>query len=168
MNHDEMVVDPLDQAIYDTVHRYTNPNTGKKGAVGLAPVVDMPASTLQNKANPFEQFAHLTVREARKVMLAAGDNRILHQLAADVGEACVPLPTLKFAADMDLLDSWAEWQQDVAKTIEAVRDALADQKITQAEVASVRLELIKDFEKGLAMLDVLKGMAEPDDVTVVG
>lgn len=167
-NHDELVVDQLDQAIYDTVHNYVNPHTGKKGAIGLAPVVDMQASTLQNKANPGEHFAHLTVREARKVMLATGDNRILHRLAADVGEACVPLPTLQFAADMDLLDSWAEWQQDVARTVEAVRDALADKKVTRDEVDRVRLELIRDFEKGLAMCDVLKGMAEPDDVMSVG
>ena len=161
--NDDLLVDPLDRAIYETVHGYVNPKTGKKGALGLAPVVDMPASTLQNKANPTEQFAHFTVREARKIMLAANDHRILHQLAADVGEACVPLPTLNFAADMDLLDSWAEWQQDVAKTIEAGKDALADREITQDEIALIRMELIRDFEKGLAMLDVLRGMAEPED-----
>ncbi len=160
--NDDLLVDPLDRSIYETVHGYVNPKTGKRGVLGLAPVVDMPASTLQNKANPSEQFAHLTVREARKVMLATDDHRILYQLAADLGEACVPLPTLEFAADMDLLDSWAEWQADVAKTIEAVRDALADKKVTLDEVARVRMELIADFEKGLSMLDVLKGMAEPE------
>ncbi len=162
-----MVVDPLDQAVYDTVHDYTNPRTHKKGAIGLAPVVDMSASTLQNKANPSEQFAHMTLREARKVMLAANDHRILHQLAADLGEACVPLPTMSFPADMDLLNAWAEWQKEVAETIEAVRSSLDDKRIRLDEVSKVRRELIEDFEKGLAMLDVLKGMAEPDDDIVV-
>ena len=162
-----MVVDPLDQAVYDTVHDYTNPRTHKKGAIGLAPVVDMSASTLQNKANPSEQFAHMTLHEARKVMLAANDHRILHQLAADLGEACVPLPTMSFPADMDLLNAWAEWQKEVAETIEAVRSSLDDKRIRLDEVSKVRRELIEDFEKGLAMLDVLKGMAEPDDDIVV-
>ena len=162
MSEFDLIVDPLDVAIYETVHEYVNPKTGKKGAVGLAPVVDMHASTLQNKSNPTEQFAHMTVREARKVMHATGNNRILHQLAADLGEACVPLPTIEFAADMDLLEAWAEWQNDVAKTITALRDAIADKKVTMDEVGKVRIELIKDFEKGLSIVDVLKGMAEPE------
>lgn len=161
MTMDE-VLDPLDVAIYDTVHGYVHPKSGRRGAVGLAPVVGMPPSTLSNKANPREEFVHLTVRELRAVMLATGDHRALHQLAADVGEACVVLPTIEFPADMDLLDAWAAWQGEVAQTVRRIRTALIDGKITADEVLDVRMELIEDFERGLALLDVLKGMQEPE------
>lgn len=158
------VFDPLDIAIYETVHEFRDPKTGKRGALGLAPVIGMQSSTLSNKANPTQEFAHLTVREARSVMLASGDHRILHQLAADLGEACVPLPTLPFPADMDLLKAWAEWQRDVAETVQALRDALESHggKIVASDIANVRRELIEDFEQGLALCDVLKGMQEPE------
>jgi hypothetical protein len=155
------VLDPLELAVYGTVHDYVHPVTGKKGVVGLAPVIGMSPSTLQNKANPAERFAHLALLEARSIMLAAGDHRILHQLAADLGEACVPLPTNAFPADSDLIVAWAEWQGEVAQTVTALRDVVEARTITQAEVARVRQELIEDYERSLAMLDVLKGMAEP-------
>lgn len=161
--HDPDTFDPLDLAIYATVHGYTNPRSGKKGAVGLAPVVGMPVSTLQNKANPAETFARLTVTEARSLMLVTGDHRIGHQLMADVGEACIPLPTFEFASDLALLETWAEWQAEIGETALALKDALEDGRVTQAEVARVRRELTEDFVKGLGMLDVLSGMAEPEE-----
>jgi len=162
MTFDDNTFDALDIAIYETVHGYINPRTGKRGAAGLAPVVGMPASTLQNKANPAETFANLSMKEARSLMLATGDHRIGHQLMADIGEVCVPVPVHEFPADMDLLEAWAVWQAEIGETVLALKDALEDGRVTRAEVARVRNELAEDFAKGLAMLDVLGGMAEPE------
>lgn len=159
---DEMVVDALDDAAYQTVHDYVNPRTHRKGAVGLAPALNMPASTVQHKANPSETFTAFYLKEARSIMLATGDNRILYQLAADVGEACVPLPKRAYPADMDLLESWAAWQGEVAGTVTAIRNALIDGRITADEVRRVRAELIEDYSRGLGMVDVLAGMCEPE------
>lgn len=160
--NDDLLVDPLDRAIYETVHGYVNPKTGKKGALGLAPVVDMPASTLQNKANPSEQFAHFTVREARKIMLAAGNNAILYQLGVDVGEACYPLPSLEAVGDADVLEALTAWQAEVGETAQKVRDIYSDRRVRMHEVEELRRELIQDFERGLALIDVIKGQAEPE------
>lgn len=159
-------LDPLDRAIYETVSEYRHPVSGKRGGVALAPVMGMNQGTLLNKANPNSEYAHLSVKEARQMMLASGDHRILHVLAHEMGEACVPLPTLEFPADADLLEAWAEWQAEVARTVQAMRNTLADGKVTKGEVRAVRNSLVQDLEKGLAMLDVLDGMAEPETTVV--
>jgi len=159
-------VDLLERAVYDTAHGFVNAATGRRGVVGLADVIGVRATTLQNKVNPREEFSHVTLNEARSMMLATGDHSILHRLADDVGEACVPLPSFEFAADADLLDAWADWQADIGETAATAKAALADKRVTLAEVEAIRRELIEDFEKGLAMLDVFKGMAELDDTVV--
>lgn len=164
--NNEYDLDPIDRAIYETVSEYRSPVNGARGGKALAAVMGMPTSTLLNKANPNSDYAHLTLKEARQVMLASGDHRILHTLAHEVGEACVPLPMLEFPADSDLLDSWATWQGEVAQTVQKVKDALKNKVVTMDEVKGVRKELIEDLEKGLAMLNVLEGMAEPDNKVV--
>ena len=155
-------IDPLDQAVYDTVHEYRDEKSGRQGALVLAKVLGMKPSTLANKANHNEDFAHLNIQEVRSVMLATGDARILKALALDMGYACVPLPHIDAPADMDVLDKWADWSKEFGETAAAIKAALEDGKITVSEVATVRRELIEDFETGLALLDVLKGMAEPE------
>jgi hypothetical protein len=150
-------------AAYETVHEYRNTKTGKRGPGALAPLVGMAPSTLSNKCNPNEIYANLTLKEARQVVLASGDARIVKQFAADTGFAVWPIPVIEHPADMDLLNAWSEWQKEVAETIESVTAALADGEITSDEVQKVHSELSEDLAKGLEMLDVLKGMMEPDD-----
>ena len=159
-------IDQLDQAVYDTVHDYVDPRSGRKGCVALAELLGMKPSTLANKSNRSDEFAHLNIREARSVMLATGDVRILDALANSMGYACVPLPTIDAAADMDLLDAWAKWSAEFGETAETIKQALEDGRIEQHEIEAVRRELIEDFEKGLAIIDVLKGMAEPESKVV--
>ena len=156
-------IDPIDKAVHETVHEFRHMGSGKKGVPALAPVLGMPPSTLQNKSNPNEEYANLTLKEARAVMLATGDHRIVRVLANEVGEACVTLPSIDFAADMDVLDAWGNWQTEIAETVQRIQFALSDGKIDAREVEDVRRELVEDFEKGLALLDVLKGMMEPED-----
>ena len=164
-NHmkDDLVIDPLDSAVHKTVHGYKNPHNGKKGAVGLASVIGMRSSTVQNKANPSEEYSEFGLKEVRKVMMATHDFSILKQLSAECGFAAVPLPHIDAPADTDLLEVWANWSEEFGETAASIKHALEDQKITMAEVENVRRELIEDFEKGLAIIDVLKGMAEPED-----
>ena len=156
-------IDPLDQAIYDTVHDYRDLHAGGRGAAALARAIGMAGSTLQNKADRKQEFAHLSLQEARSIMLVSGDTRILSTLAEQLGYAAVPLPQIEAPADTDLLQVWADWSNEFGETAAAIKAALEDNKITQAEVAKVKRELIEDFETGLAIIDVLKGMAEPED-----
>jgi len=160
-------IDPLDQAVYDTVHDFVDERSGRKGCVALAETIGMRSSTLANKASRKEEHAHLNLHEARSVMLATGDVRILEALANSLGYACVPLPTIAATADMDLLDAWAKWSAEFGETAATIKQALEDGRIEHHEIAEVRRELIEDFEKGLAIIDVLKGMAEPETDKVI-
>jgi len=155
-------IDVLDQVIYDTIHNYRDANTGKKGPFALAKVVNMSGATLQNKANRNEEYANLNVKEARSVMLGTKDFSILHALAAELSFAAVPLPVADFPADMDLMVAITEWTTDYGETAAAIRDALNDKKITRKELEVIRKELVQDFEKGIKILDVMEGMAEPE------
>ena len=161
-NNYEYGIDPLDKAAYDTIHDYRNPKTGKRGAGGLAPAIGMAPSTLSNKVNPHEEFANLTIKEARQVVLASGDARIVKQFAHETGFTVWPVPTIEHPADMDLLKAWAAWQDEVAQTIESITEALKDGTIDSGEVQDVHRELSEDLAKGLELLDVLKGMVEKD------
>ena len=154
--------DPIDTAVYATVHNFKD-SRGRKGVPAIANMLGLRKGTVQNKANPREEFAHFTVKEARALMLATGDHQILYAMARDVGEACVPLPSFAFGSDMDMLNAWAEWQADLGETAKVIDGALKDGKITQQELKEVHDEIVEDFEKALAMLDVLKSMAEPEE-----
>lgn len=162
MSFDESLIDPLDMAIYQTVHEYKNSHTGKKGALGLSAAVGMAAPTLQNKANPMHDLQQLSLKEARTVMLATGDHRMLHQLAHDLGEACVPTPTLDVVGDSDVLEALTIWQESTGKTAKKLREIYEDKRVEMHEVEQLRLALIHEFEMGLALVDVVKGQAEPD------
>lgn len=156
-------IDPLDQVVYETVHNFKDKVSGGKGAAGLARAIGMQGSTLQNKADRKQEFAHLSLKEARSIMLVSGDTSILNTLAQQLGFAAVPLPHIDAPADTDLLEVWADWSNDFGETAATIKQVLEDGVITLSEVEKVRKELIEDFEKGLAIIDVLKGMAEPED-----
>lgn len=164
MGYDD--IDPLDQAAYDTVHGYRDARSGRRGIGPLADMIGMAPSTLQNKTDRKQEFANLNVKEVRALMLATGDYRLLETLAHGVGYAAVPLPSVASTADMDLLDAWAQWSAEFGETAQTIKAALDDGRVTTDEIARCRQELIEDFEKGLGILDVLKGMAEPDEKVV--
>jgi hypothetical protein len=161
MTDDDFDIDPLDAAIYHTVHDYVDPVTGRKAVPALSNATGWSKSLLQNYANPNEP-SHFTVKQLRTLILRTGDKRALHQLAHDVGEACFPLLTKDFPANLDLISAWADWQGEIAETMQNAKTILDDNKVTADEVESLKRELVEDFEKGLMLLDVFKGMQEPE------
>jgi len=158
---DQYGVDPLDAAIYDAVHDYCDPVTGRRGVPALSNAMGWGASMLQNYANPNEP-SQFSITQIRALILRTGDKRPLRQLAHDVGEACFPLLVTQFPGDSDLLSAWADWQAEIGETMQKAKAILDDGKVVAVEVDELRRELIEDFEKGLALLDVFKGMQEPE------
>lgn len=163
MDNYEYGIDPLDKAAYDTVHDFKNNRTGKKGAIGLSPVVDMNPSTLQNKANPKEDFSGFMLKEARKVMIATNDYRMLTQLNHDCGFIAVPVLHTDFPCDGDLLNSHLEAVSEFGDASEKMKKALNDKVLTNAEYVLLEKEYHEAVEKIYSLLEVLKGMAEPEE-----
>jgi len=157
MDHFEDI-DPLKQAFYDVARDFPG------GVVALAKRLNTNAGSLQNKVNRNNEHLYPNIGEFRAITLLTQDFRALDQLNIDCGRASYPLPETAFPADMDLLAASAEWQTDVGKTAQALRDTIQDKRITRDEVRLVRDELIRDFQRGLAMVAVLERMAEPDKI----
>lgn len=166
MSEHEYDLDAIDRAIYETVREYRHPVSGKRGGSALAPVMGMEQGTLLNKANPNSAYAHLSVKEARQVMLASGDCRILFTLANEVGYVCVPVPSLEVVGDLDVINALTEWQAEIGETAQKVRDIYADKVVKRSEVEELRKELDEDYQKGMALLNQIAGQAEPDEKVV--
>lgn len=155
-------IDPVDQAFYEDAHSYRDRVTGRKGIPALAQLLNMAPSTLQNKADRNQEFAQPSLKEARAVMQATQSYQTLHALARDLGFAVVPLPGVEYAADMDLLNAVTEWSAEFGETAQAIRDAAADHAITADELVAVERELTEDYEKGMAIIEVMRAMCEPE------
>jgi len=159
---DELVIDPLDAAIHKTVHNYKNPHSGKKGAVGIAPVIGMRPGTVQNKANPSEEYAEFGAKELRKVMMAANDFEPLKQLNIDCGFFAVPFPHIEFPADMDVLDAHLDFANEFGEVAIEIKKALEDGNLTSTEMTKIKKEFNDVCEKGQSLMIVLQGMCEPE------
>ena len=156
-------IDKLDQVVYDTVHTYKNEKSGRRGCTAMADAIGLQRSTLQNKVDRNQEFAQLSLKEARSIMLAAGDVSILSVLSQQLGHMLVPLPLIDAPADTDLLAAWAEWSEEFGQTAASIKAALEDNEITHEEVATIKKEVLEDYEKALSLIAVLEGMSEPED-----
>jgi len=151
-------IDPLKQAFYDVVHDFP----GKVPA--LAKRLNTNAGSLQNKVNRNNEHLYPNVSEFRATTLITQDFRALDQLNIDCGRISVPLPENEFPADLDLVQATADWQREVGETAGALHAAVKGE-ITRTRVRKLRQELIEDYQRGLALVMVLEGMAEPEPVT---
>lgn len=145
------LIGDIDQAIYETVHRFVDPVTGKRGAAALAPRLGMQPGTLSNKANILQDHAQLGVREAVPLQLAANDFRILHAMAAACGHCAYQLPTVD-VSDIELLEQYAEFHQRVGEKAAAIRRALSDRRITATEARDIRAQLDPLIRAGLQLV----------------
>ena len=158
-------IDPLAQAVYETVHGFKHISSGKKGAPALSKVTGIKATTLQNKADRTNDNAILNLHEARTIMVATQDFEILRVLARELDYGVVPLPDIShLTSDMNLLEAHTEWVADFGETANEFKCALDDGKITKDEIDKIRKEMIDDFEKGMALLDVMAGKCYPEKV----
>lgn len=149
-------MDALQDAIYRTVH-----DGHPRGAVGLAPLIGMKSGTLNNKADPAHD-SELTLRESIPLMRETRDYQILATLAAAVDHAVIPLGDFSGTSDTELLDLYAKYHSKVGKAAGEVSKALADGRITQAEVREVRQAFIRAARANLAFVARLEAIAEPE------
>lgn len=96
----EIHIDIFDAA-YHTAHDYPG------GAVALAARLGKNPGTFLNKLNPGCETHHLTLSEAVQIQSLSGDHRVLHAMAATLGEICVPAPDFSKVSDSALLELFA-------------------------------------------------------------
>lgn len=88
----------LGTLVYKTVHE------GKHKVDRLADLMGCSSSLLYRAANPHDSGAHLSIAKAIPLMLAQGDFRILHHLAARTGHLVYKVPRVKAASPKNASD----------------------------------------------------------------
>lgn len=134
-------------AAYHTVHDYPG------GAPSLAPRLGIKSPrVLDNKVNQNCETHHLTLAEAVKLVDFTGDLRILEAMAERVGQLLLPLPQLDLVSDTALLETYTNLFKEVGEFSAVFHDALADGRITRAEIDRMRKEMHDSFRAGEELL----------------
>lgn len=144
----------LDQARYRVVHEF------RGGAAKLARLAGMNYGTLCNKVNPLVETHHLTVDEAVSLQYIARDYRIHEAEGRMLGRASIPIGEFPDCSDMELLDTWANWQVELGETAAKIRLALDEGRVTREHVREVRREIFEDLTAAMAVLDRLQGLVD--------
>jgi cob(I)alamin adenosyltransferase len=142
----------------DAFHKTVHGAPG--GCEAIAPRMGLSVGILRNKANPNSATNKPTLDEADRLMGITGDCSILDALAANHNRVCVKVEDGASAADMAVLEmiTWV-WQSNGEVGTE-VNHALADGRITRAEVDRVRAA-VRRAERALeSVVARLEGMAQ--------
>lgn len=150
----------LDDAVYATVHDYRDPLTGQRGAAALAPLMGMSPGTVSNKANPTMPDHKLGLYESITLQVISKDYRLLYSYARTLGHCAWPLPPVSAQGDVELLDAYAEMHAKAGTVARTIRAALADRRITEAEVNAIREAFDAQVRAGLALLSRFDGLAQ--------
>jgi len=145
--------DTIKTAIYDTAHNYPG------GLKALAAKMGVRAGTLNNKCDPAMEGHVLNIEDLWKMMAITGNIKVLVMLAGEMRHVIMEIKSYPDVSDIELLNSWAEWQAERGETEQAISDALNNQKITKSELDRIKSEMFEDFQKELALLQRLSYIA---------
>lgn len=142
----------------DAFHKTVHGAPG--GCEAIATRMGMSAAILRNKANPNSATNKPTLDEADRLMGITGEHSILHALAANHGYVCVRVEDGASASDMAVLEMVTQVWQTNGEVGAEVNKALADGRITRAEIDRVR-DAVKRAERALeGVVARLEGMTQ--------
>jgi CHASE3 domain sensor protein len=145
--------------ILDAFHATVHDADGGCEVVALR--LGMNPGVLRNKANPNIATNKPTLEEADRLMGLTGDHRILQSLARNHGYVCIKMDEVENASDVAVLELVVKVMRTQGDVGKEMYDALADGRITQAELARVQ-KAVKEAECALEQLSArVAGMAEP-------
>lgn len=144
----------LDDAIYNTIHNYSD---GKnKGPAALGPKVNIDAGYLGNKANNNMPDHKLGLLESIPIQRETRNFSIAQAYCMELGGVFVQLQNLECVSDSALLDIWATLIEREGEFATAVRESLDDGNIDHDEIKKIRdaaqqristlLEMVKRLE----------------------
>ena len=133
------------------------------GAKAIAEKIGARPGTFINKCNK-DMLGHiLNVNELVAILKITGDYAILHELAGKFGFICEPHEKLTNVTDMELLNTWAEWDAERGETVQAISKALNDQSINRKELDNIRSEMYQDIQKEFELLHRLESLCDDKD-----
>ncbi len=142
-----------ENAAFSTVHDYS------QGAKALAELIGVPYSVLLHKVNPNDAANDLTVKQAIRIMLASGDDRMLHGIGADIG-ASVVVMRVDDVGDPQTLQALSEAMGRFGTYVETFSAAIADGKVTARELREIDNTLAKVIQKAAYLRAVASAMSK--------
>jgi len=144
----------LDDAIYKTIHNYSDGKNTGPGALG--PKVNIKPGTLSNKADDNMPSHKLGLFESIPIQREANNFEIVHAYCMELDGVFVQLQQMECVSDSALLDIWATLIEKEGEFAKVVKEALHDGNIDHKEMKDIReaaqqrisvlLELVKRLE----------------------
>jgi len=155
-------VDPVDEAIYDTAHSYTDPETGLKGVVALAKLLGKNGTTLSKKVDPFTDTHLINIDELRAVMRATNDYSIMEALASSVDYGVFRLPTSEDITEKGILKAVLKVVTEGGDACREIDKALEDGKVTSAEAKLCADEIDEQINALLSLRErMIESVVDP-------
>lgn len=135
-------------AAHKTVHAYPG------GSESLAPRIGMSAAVLRNKVNPNNTTHHLTLAEANEIMGVTGDDRMLHELAAQHGYVLSRID--HGAPDASVMGAMLVSSAKQGAFFQELQAALSDGLITENEMGRLAETGTDHMASMVTLLNVLR------------
>lgn len=121
------------------------------GAVALGIQAGVP--TLAQKVCPTNDRNKLMLKEAVRIQVASGDHRILHAMADNLGELCIPLPSVH---DDDLLQATLHSVQSFGEMMGETERALHDGRVTPNELKRIQSTMLEAVAHVTALYSLIQ------------
>lgn len=141
----------IEVAAWSLVHDFPG------GAPALGAMAGIDSTLLSNKVNPNNDRNKLMLKEAERIQMVSGDHRILHAMAANLGEVCVSLPTA--ATDEDLTHATLKSMRAVGALMGEIDDATNDNKITPNELKRIQHAMLESVAHITALYSLLSSQS---------
>lgn len=122
------------------------------GVKPMAAVMETRAETLRKKANPNDDGHQLTLVEIFQASVISNSPAILFALACELGYVCIPKPKAMPSSDINLFDLLLTIGQSKGNVCSALRDVLADGRVTRGEAMDLR-QAIHEMQQQLSQLE---------------
>lgn len=123
------------------------------GATALGARAGIDGMLLSNKVNPNNDRNHLMLKEAVRIQVASGDHRILHAMADNLGELCVPLPAVH---DDDLMQATLRSVQCFGEMMGETERALHDGRVSSNELKRIQGAMLEAVAHVTALYSLLQ------------
>lgn len=154
-----MEIADVRRAVYLTVHEFPK-RRGLNSVESAALLLGRSAGTVYNKADPGNETQDLCLHEAVPLMVASGDFRILHAIAAAVDHVAVCLSPLRQCSDAALLDLVNAEAIAYGSKAAAMKAALDDGRIDADELLRIKRTAYNQVRATLELLNRLEGIAD--------
>ena len=155
--------DAIDEAIHNTVHNYTDPDTQDKGLAAFARRTKRNVATLYKKVDPYTDTHLININELRLIMFETKNYSILEALAAECGYGAHPLPRTEVSEQKrGILDCVLNAAAEGGEACQVISESLADGKITAKESEKCSSEINDQINALIGLREkIIDSVVEP-------